>query len=59
MNQDSSLWCRLKKDFGPISGWHTTDQLVQYLNRYDFEITGKYQFLDIKEFNDFILRGAL
>jgi hypothetical protein len=41
-------WIRFKPGVGQIIGYWDTAQLVRYLNRYDFEIIGKYE---LKIFN--------
>lgn len=41
-------WIRFKPGFGQIIGYWNTAQLVIYLNKYDFEIIGKYE---LKVFN--------
>ena len=60
MNDDKSLWFRMIDGFGPISGWKRTDKLLDYLNKYNFQLIGQYKIYPINsEDNGFELTGAL
>ena len=59
MNEDNTLWCRLREGFGPISGWKSTDDLLLFLQRHNFYVVGYYELIEDRRTNQFVLRGAL
>lgn len=38
-----NYWIRFNPSFGQIAGVMNADRLIKYLNRYNFEIIGKYE----------------
>lgn len=36
-------WLRFRTDFGQLIGFYDAERMLQYLNKYEFEIIGKYE----------------
>lgn len=55
-------WIRFKSDFGEIAGAKHTVDMLEYLNRYDFEVIGRWEqrLYKKKQLKDpFNISGAL